>query len=1125
MKTFLASYLIPQARAIVKLCLIGPLLVGIHVFGQSATPTSEEMARLRADRDALESKLAAAQTRIEQAERALAALAQENEVLKKSSQSESSDARKAKVVVAPMVAPASESSTSAAAPRAPANIPVTTTSASPAAGDKSVVMLEAFAVTGSNIKRFDQEKILPVTIFNADAMQLRNALTPTDMLMALPQVTALADVESHSASAGPRGDNANISLRNLGSSAALILVNGRRVAPQPMAGNLAVNVNQLPNQGISQIEVLRDGASAIYGSDAIAGVINYVMRTDYRGTNLKTRFSSPESIGWNGQSVEATLTMGRDFAGGRGRFLTTIDAFYREAIFLKDTKFNTANHTALAPAPFNIPGSAFDSTAAIGQWPTFRVGTSAVTNYFYLRSGVPTLTTIAPTRAANPDEFYNSNQDLMGSPRTRRENIFNRVEYDLTPRLTAFADVSFYKADSTTTRQPISMNAPTSDLPAPMALDNPFNPYGSRFFSPTGAPNADGTPRLTGTPQQTIMYSGMIKNLPPDRINVSAGSYRFVTGLKGKLTDTWNWEVADVYSQYYSSDNAPNSVRESLYQAALLRNGVSPQADPRFAAEAGAMNPFGYTFKVANGAVVADQVYKNPKSVMDTFVDPSWRQDGRSFLGSVDARASGRLFNLWAGAVNLSVGGEYRKESFRWVRPFNESTRNDFYVSSPIPDNSGSRSVLSFYGETVVPLVAAKNEIPLVNTFEVSGSARYERYSDFGSTLRPKAGANWRPFSNLMLRGSYNNGFSAPSLQDLYSPPSSTIGSAASQIDTYRNVATREGPYVTLSVTSGNANLKPVKSTGKTAGIVLDVPYLKGLTLTADYYQISQHDNVGSRGANTIYISDDTLLRAYVAQQRAAGVPIMSIDTGSGTANYKGDPGLQRFAPDVNDVAVFTAYNAANPNAPIAVVGKVRAVNSPTQNLASAYVSGWDYGLQYTFPTNRFGRFSFNADANQLVRSISVNAPPNTTPVVTVSKDANGGNAIVWRGNAGLSWRKGKWTSGVSAYYLGNWSNASTTQALYVAAGSPSYIRREFDGGAFVYRYVVDAVMTYNGFVAYNFGPERSAFWKPSTIKLSATNLSDKMPPLSTGVFGYDETKYGNLMAGRSWTLEVTKDF
>ena len=987
--------------------------------------------------------------------------------------------------------------------------------------------MEAMSVTGSNIKQLDVEKILPVTVFNKEAIDLRNAIDPTDLLMAVPQVTGLADVESHSASAGPRGDNANISLRNLGANAALILINGRRVSTQPMAGGLAVNVNQLPTQGMSAIEVLRDGASSIYGSDAVAGVVNYVMRSDYRGTNVRFKFSSPDTLPYDGMTGDTTVTIGRDFAGGRGRYVTTIDALYREAIFLKDTHYKDADHTSIAPPPFNVAGSAFDSRAAVSEWPKFSVGTSAVNNYFYLIGGVPTLTTVAPKRGINESAFHNNNYDTMASPRTRRENMFNHIEYDLNDRITAFADISFYKADSVTDRQPISMNAPTSDLPVPMSVDNPYNPYGSHFYDVNGAPNADGTPRIQGAPRQTILLAEMIRDLPPDRIIVSDGTYRFVEGLKGKLTDTWNWEAGTLYSQYYSFDTAPNSVRESLFQAANMRTSVSPQADPRYAAEATAFNPFGYTFKVSNGAVVADQVYKNPQSVMDTFVDPSWRQDGRSFVGSLDARASGRLFTIWSGDINLSLGGEYRKESFRWTRPYNESTRNDFYVSSPIPDNSGARSILSFYGETVVPLVAAKNEIPLVNTFEVTGSARYEMYSDFGSTLRPKAGANWRPFSNVMLRGSYNMGFSAPSLQDLWSPPSSTIGSVATQIDYYRNTATAEGPYVTIGATAGNPNLKPSKSIGKTVGIALDVPYVKGLTLTADYYQILQHDRVGSRSTTTIYQTDNNLLTAYVAQKLAAGVPIMAIDVGGGTPNYKGDPGIIRYSPNVNDIATFSAYNAAHPNAPVAVVGQVHEVYSPLQNLATAYVSGWDYGVHYNIPWARLGHFAFTADASQLMRSISVNAPAGATPVITVSRDKNGGSAVVWRGNLALNWSKDNWAAGVSAYYIGNWSDtgATVTAAQYAAAGSPSYIRREFDGGSYVYRLVVDAVMTYNASLGYNFHPETNHFWIPSSVKLNVSNLTAKRPPLSSGTFGYSETTFGNLIAGRILSFEVNKDF
>lgn len=1096
-----------QARIIAGVCLLALLFVGNR--GLAQTPAaSDELAQLRAEKAAADAKLAEALEKI-------AALTSQLEAMKKPA------APAANAPAAPRFATTPATSAALAATRP---VPVTTTPSAPeSTGDSGVLMLEAVSVTGSNIKRLDMEKVLPVTVMSQDAMNLRNALTPTDMLTALPQVTGVPANETRSASAGARGDNSNINLRGLGERASLILLNGRRLAPHPMTPGLNVNVNQLPNQGISQIEVLRDGASAIYGSDAIAGVVNYIMRTDNRGTQLKMRYASPEN-GFGGSNAQGTVTLGRDFAGGKGRFLTTFDVLYREALYLRDTPFSDARHIDQVPAPFNAPGSAFDARATVGQWPTFRVGASAVTNWFRPVNGVPTLTTTAPTRAANPEFYYNNNAVTMATPRTRRENIFNRFEYDLTDKVTAFADISAYKSNSTTTRQPISMNAPASDLIATMAIDNPFNPYGSRFYEVNGAPNADGTPRIKGTPQTIGLTSEMIKDLPPDMILVSAGVYRLVGGLKGHLGGTWTWETAGLYSQAYASDKAPHNVRESLFVAALQRTGVSPQADPRFAAEAGAMNPFGYTFKVVNNAVVTDQPYTNPAGVMNSFMD-TWRQDGRTKLASWDARASGSLYTLWSGDVGLAVGGEWRKESFNWLRPYNESTRNDFYVSSPIPDNSGSRKVASFYAETVVPLVAPKNKVPLINRLEVTGSGRYEKYSDFGTATKPKVGANFKPFESVMVRASYNKGFVAPSLAELYSPPSSTINSAPTQIDTYRNVATKEGPYVQLNVTTGNPNLKPSASVGKTIGTVIDIPKIKGLSISADYFQISQTDNVGSRSASQIYSSDDKLLKAYVASQLAAGKSIMSIDVGGGTAAYKGDPSIQRFAPDVNDVALFNTYNAANPGAPVAVVGKVRAVNAPTENLASAFVAGWDFGLNYVTPAWDVGRFNFSADASYLMRSYTINAPANTTPVTTIRK-GNAGNAE-WRGNAAVSWRKKNWAAGLSAYYIGDFTDtgATTTAAAYAAAGSPSYIRPEFDGVTTVYRWVVKSTTTFNAFASYTFDRKAQRSWKPSMIRLGATNFTDKMPPISSGIFGYDAGVFGNMVAGRIWSLELSKEY
>src|SRR5258708_837211 len=200
------------------------------------------------------------------------------------------------------------------------------------------IKLEAVSVTGSNIKRLDVEKVLPVTIMSAEAMEVRSAITPAELLTALPQVTNVPLNETTQGSAGARGDIAAINLRGIGASNSLILLNGRRLASHPTSGalNYSVNVNQLPTQGIAQIEVLRDSASSVYGSDAVAGVVNYIMRKDFRGTELKARYGVPEQ--GDGQSVQTTLSFGSDFACGPGRFLGTLPYRYRDVLFLLDRR-------------------------------------------------------------------------------------------------------------------------------------------------------------------------------------------------------------------------------------------------------------------------------------------------------------------------------------------------------------------------------------------------------------------------------------------------------------------------------------------------------------------------------------------------------------------------------------------------------------------------------------------------------------------------------------------------------------------------------------------------------------------------------------------------------------------
>src|SRR5258708_1403328 len=205
-----------------------------------------------------------------------------------------------------------------------------TTTASNAAGSEETVTLEAVAVTGSNIKRMDQEKVLPVTVFNTEALDARNALTPVEIITALPQVTNVPANEASTGGAGQRGDIATVNMRGIGSGGTLLLLNGRRLAAHPIINvtDYSPNVSTLPTQGLDHIDVLRDGASSIYGSDAVAGVINYITKSDFRGTELRVRYGQPEHKG--GRNVDVTLTNGTDFAGGKGRVVSTFEYLYRD---------------------------------------------------------------------------------------------------------------------------------------------------------------------------------------------------------------------------------------------------------------------------------------------------------------------------------------------------------------------------------------------------------------------------------------------------------------------------------------------------------------------------------------------------------------------------------------------------------------------------------------------------------------------------------------------------------------------------------------------------------------------------------------------------------------------------
>jgi outer membrane receptor protein involved in Fe transport len=531
---------------------------------------------------------------------------------------------------------------------------------------------------------------------------------------------------------------------------------------------------------------------------------------------------------------------------------------------------------------------------------------------------------------------------------------------------------------------------------------------------------------------------------------------------------------------------------------------------------------------------VADRPYTNPSAVVDSF-SAVFARNAESSIASGDLRTSGRLFRWWGGDVMAAFGGEYRTEDLNDLRPpFSgenpassglNPTDNDFLLHPPRPDVIGDRTVTSFYAEFVVPLVAADRGLPLINTLELTASARHEQYSDFGDTTKPKVGANWRPLSWLMLRGSYNEGFMAPSLAALFTSPRWSISAGAGEIDTYRNPVTSEGPYVQRTYFGGNPNLKASESEGKTFGFVIDVPGIKGLSVTADHWSIQRTNLLGQRSVAQIRASDVALIQSYTRAELAAGRPLAGINLGSGTADYKGDPDIERFPLTPEDTAAFAAYNTANPGNPQAVAGRIFSVNRPFINIATSDHEGFDLGLRYVLPRLPIGNIVLNSDWSYLVKSRSLQQPANLPAIENNDLNVNG--ASRWRGTSNVTWRRGSWTGNLGAYYVGpsQDSGATTTAALYESLGRPDTIAKHYTGGQFVYRYIVSSTLTYNASLGYRFGAGPSAWLRGTRVRLGIINLSDKAPPIASGGFGYSPGVSQNLLAGRTWTLDLTKSF
>lgn len=667
----------------------------------------------------------------------------------------------------------------------------------PASGDQTQT-LEKFEVTGSRIKRLDYETPAPVATFSADDIQAYGYTNVGDFIQSLPFNSGSANSIYQTASFTRGAATAN--LRGLGSQRFLTLVDGRRAVPYALtnSGNRSVfDFNSIPAAAIESVELLKDGASAIYGSDAISGVLNIKLKKNFTGLSV-TGYYGNTLKGSGGDSAVRELSAVAGATSGKTHVMTAVDVKVSNSSFLQDygvhsTDFSTLglnkglNESSTSNFPANLTLTRAQA-AAVGL-PFPNVAATVSSWSYVVKGGAPTGTPTLASFVPAPADPNNANAALIGNenrydfsqttaiyPASDYISNYTSFEHEFSDSIKAFGEMTYSKNSTYYAFTPVVIGYATEGLTLPAT--NPYNPFGIA---------------LTSLSARALFG-------PVRKFDTESDAANFLGGFKGTILNRWDWESAVSYGYDTVTTVSRNAIRASTYQAAL--NGTTRQT---------AINPFGPS---DNPALVAS---------LYTSSTATARTEGLTY----DASASGKLFELPAGEVGIAAGFEIRNEKL--------ATNPDTaaYIGSgggsPL---TGKRTVSSEYVEITAPLYRS----PTIGSSEVQVAGRHEHYSDFGNATKPKVGLKIRlpenKFLNVMFRGSYSESFQAPALGLLYATQTVAFTSNLVQ-DPLRP---QDPPVQQRLVTGGNPHLLPEKAKVQYVGTVFETPYIKNLEMSVDFF-------------------------------------------------------------------------------------------------------------------------------------------------------------------------------------------------------------------------------------------------------------------------------------------------
>jgi iron complex outermembrane recepter protein len=987
--------------------------------------------------------------------------------------------------------------------------PVTSPGGSDTA-QNAAATVEEVVVTGSQI-RGARVDALPVSVVSTEQILSAGAVSGEDLYRSLPQAGDVGfntqTLRGGSAGAA-RGDVSSINLRGLGSGNTLVLLNGRRIVQHPTSQGtqeVTYNANTIPVGALERLEVLRDGAAALYGSDAVAGVVNNVLQSDFEGLKLDAQFGAAESTSL--EQLQVNALWGVPFRGGAGNITTFFGYTQDSALRARGQEYTESDdrRALLAGTGFD-DHVAFDTRSPQSVWAGLQTlpGTPIVTRngvaltspsgQFHIqpasnagcRAALPGGVCIddgSVTGAADRNLRYDPPQaldDFTVTPSIKRFNAFSFINYDINDAVSFFGELGYYRSRTETTTFPL---APLAATPITIPAYNYYNPFGP-ITSPNRLPGLNIPDE--GIPLTLLNY--MVADGGSRNVQVDGEQYRVLAGLKGERWG-WDWESAALYSGATSED-VGDGISSTLFQRALARS--TPDA----------YNPF-------SGGDVTNPSLGDPTPSQDTtsFLIKNVRAT-KATLALWDFKLSRRgLLQLPAGPLGTALGIEVRRETSEDNRdrygdlstPFIDMVTGQYHESDALGasqalDVEGSRTVMSAYAELAVPIISGEMAIPAVRTLDLQVAGRFEDYSDVGSVAKPKFALFWEVLDGVRLRTSWSEGFKAPTLEQMVPVVRTTAQERrddilceadlrAGRIASFADCAQR--PRVQRRVL-GSRDLVPEESESFSYGLVLQATFLPpehDLTVTIDRWKIEQFNRVSTVTAEND-LTLDYLLRAQ------------------GSSN----PAVLRATPTADDIA-FVAGTGLAP------IGAVLAVQTAYGNLDPRTIEGMDFSVSYRLDGTRFGDFGLNLNASRTLEYFQSPSAlqrrlleAQSAGIINAAVDIGGAADLLedagtpkWKGSVLLNWSLDNWAAGVSANYVGRVFQHNVRNAQGES-------------------WEVEALTTFNLYGEYRF---TEGFAANTAVRLGARNITDEDPPLA--INGY----LGNLYQpyARYWYANISKTF